>query len=65
MLVVVEVQIALGFLVLSAEDAVGRSELGHDQPAATQVANEAAEDGIGDTGHRCQHRGRSDLNSTN
>ena len=49
------------FLVLGAEHAVGRGELGHDQAAAAQIADEAAEDGIGDARHGREHGGRSDL----
>ena len=55
-LVFVEVEIALGLLVLLAEHAVGRGELGHDQAASAQVADEAAEDGVGDAGHGGEDR---------
>jgi len=50
-LVFVKVKIALGLLILHAEDAVGRRELGHDEAASAEVADEAAEDGVGDAGH--------------
>ena len=36
-------------------------ELGHDEPAAAQVADKAAENGVGDAGHGRQHRRRGDL----
>jgi hypothetical protein len=49
MLVFVEMEIALGLLVLLAEHAVGRSELGHDQTAAAEVADEAPEDRVGNS----------------
>ena len=58
-LVFIEVEIALGLLIFLAEHAVGRGELGHDQAASAQVADEAAEDGVGDAGHgREDGRGR-------
>src|ERR1035441_4457127 len=60
MLVFVEVEIAFGLLVFFAEHAVSRGELGHDQAASAEVANEAAEDGIGDSGHGGQDRGGGD-----
>ena len=41
-------------------DAVRAGELGHDQPAAAQIADEAAEHGVGDAGHGREHRGRGD-----
>src|SRR5260370_20592849 len=63
MLVFVEMQVTFGFLVLLAEHAVGRGELGHDQAAAAQVADEAAEDGVGDAGHGSQDCGWGNLNS--
>src|SRR5206468_9897993 len=50
-LVFVEVKIALGLLVFLAEDAVGRGELGHDESASAQVADEASKDGVGDARH--------------
>ena len=43
-----------------AQDAVSRSELGHDQAASAQVLDEAAEDGVGYAGHGRKHGGRSD-----
>ena len=39
-------------------DAVRAGELGHDQAAAAQVADEAAEHRVGDAGHGRQHGGR-------
>src|SRR5689334_1214944 len=57
MLVFVEMQVALGFLVLGAEDAVGGGDLGHDQPAATEIPDNAAEDGVGDAGHGSEDGG--------
>src|SRR5208283_3552186 len=59
MLVFIKVKVASAD-ALVAQDAVGRSELGHDQPASAQVFDEAAEDGIGDSGHGSQHGGGSD-----
>jgi len=50
-LVFVEVKIALGFFVFGAEDPVGGGEFSHDEAAASEVADEAAEDSIGDSGH--------------
>ncbi len=38
-------------------DAVGAGELGHDQAAAAEIADEAAEDGIGHAGHGREHGG--------
>src|SRR5271156_3352795 len=61
MFVFIEMEVALGLLVLLAEHAIGRGELGHDQPAATQVANEPPEHRIGNAGHRRQHSGRRDV----
>src|SRR6267143_193820 len=58
MLVGIEVQVALGFPVFGAEHAVGRGELGHDQAAAGQVTDKAAEDGVSDTGHGRKDGGR-------
>ena len=38
---------------------MGTGELGHDQSAAALVADQAAEDRVGDSGHGRQHgRGR-------
>ena len=59
MLVLVEMQIALGLLVLRAKHAVGRSELGHDQPASAQVANEASEYRVSNARHGSQDGRRS------
>src|SRR5450432_1583033 len=55
MLIFVEMQIALGLLIFLAEHAVRGGELGHDQPAAVEIADEAAEDGVGNAGHGSQH----------
>jgi len=44
--------------VARGADAMRARELGHDQPAATQVADEAAENRVGDAGHGRQHGGR-------
>ena len=41
-------------------DAVRAGELGHDEPAAALIADEAAEDRVGDARHGRQHRGRRD-----
>ena len=60
MLVFVEMEIALGLLIFLAEDAVGRGELGHDQAASAKVADEAAEDGVGDAGHGGEDGGGGD-----
>ena len=57
MLVFVKMQVALGFLVLGAKYAVGRCELGHDQAAAAEIANESAKDRVGHAGHGSKHRG--------
>src|ERR1700680_5276105 len=51
MLVFVEVQVAFGLLIFLAEYTVGRGELGHDQAASAEVADEAAEDSVGPSGH--------------
>ncbi len=58
MLVFIKVKVALGLLVFGAKHAVGRGELGHDQAAAAQIANEAAKHCIGDPSHGSEHRGR-------
>ena len=42
---------------LEADHAVGTGEFGHDQSAAALVADQAAEHGVGDAGHRCKHGG--------
>ncbi len=62
-LVAIERQVLLGLLVLVADDAVGRGELGHHQTAAAQIADEAAEDGIGDPGHGREHGRRANLDA--
>jgi len=49
-LVFVEVEVASADSLV-AEEAVGGGELGHDQAASAEVFDEAAEDGVGDTGH--------------
>ena len=54
--VFVEVEIALSLLIFFAEHTVSRGELSHDQAASAQVANEAAEDGVGDAGHGGEDR---------
>ena len=61
MLVAVEGEVALGLLVFVADDAVGRGELGHHEAASAEIADEAAEDGVGDAGHGREHRGRTDF----
>jgi len=43
---------------------MGACELRHDQAAATQVANKAPENSIGNAGHRGQHGGWLDANVT-
>src|SRR5690349_14698477 len=58
-------QVALCFLVFFAQDAVGRGELGHDESASAEVADEAAEDGVGDSSHGSEHGGRRDRDSAN
>ncbi len=63
MLVLVEVQVALGFLVFCPKNSVRRSELGHNQPASAQVANEAPKHGISNTRHRSQNGRGSNLNA--
>src|SRR5579863_9587396 len=50
-------QIPLGLLVFLTEDAVGRSELGHDQAASAKVADEAAENGVSHASHGSKDRG--------
>ena len=59
MLVFVEVQVASANALI-AEDAVGGGELGHDQAASAEIFDEAAEDGVGDSGHRGQDGGGRD-----
>src|SRR5207253_11065549 len=44
-------QIALGFFVLGAEDAIRRGELGHDEPASAKITDESPEDGVGYARH--------------
>src|SRR5579871_6146259 len=57
MLIFIKVQVALGFFILGAKHTVGRGELGHDQAASTEIADESPEDGVGDSGHRSKDRG--------
>ena len=64
MLVAVEGEVLLGLLVLVADDAVGRGELGHHQAAAAEVADEAAEDRVGDAGHGRQHGRGTNFDAT-
>ena len=59
-LVFVEVEIALGLLIFLAQNSVGRGELGHDETASAEVADEAAEDGVGDAGHGREDSGWGD-----
>ena len=61
MLVFIKMKIAFGLLVLSAEDAIGRGELGHNQATAGEIANEATEDRVGDARHWGKHGGGSNL----
>ena len=63
MLVAVKGEVALGLLVFVPGDAVGRGELGHHESASAEVADEAAEDGVGDAGHGRKHRGGTDFDS--
>jgi hypothetical protein len=61
MLIFVEMQIALGLLVFGPKYAVRGSELSHDQAASAEVANKAAENGVGNAGHRGEHSSGRDL----
>src|SRR6266851_4772901 len=63
MFVFVEVKVALSLLIFHAEHAVGRGELGHDQAAAAEVADEAAEDRVGNARHGGEDCGGRDLDS--
>ena len=63
MFVFVEVQVAASFFVFGAEDSVGRGELGHDKAAASEIADEAAEDGVGYSGHGGENGGGTDLDA--
>src|SRR5450432_910202 len=56
-------QVTLRLLIFFAQNAVGRSELGHDQPAAVEVADEAAKDRVGDAGHGREDGGGGDGDS--
>jgi len=60
-LVAVESQIALGLLVTVTDDAVGGGELGHHQPASAEIADEAAENGVGNAGHGREDGGGTDF----
>jgi hypothetical protein len=59
--VAVEGEVALGLLVFVADDAVGGGELGHHEAASAEIANEAAEDGVGDSSHGREHGGGTDF----
>src|SRR5580698_4482862 len=61
MLVFIEMKIAFSLLVLLAEHAISRGELGHDQPTSAQVADEPPENRVSNTGHRRQHSCRSNV----
>src|ERR1035441_2240450 len=61
MLVAVKREVALGLLVLVPDDAVGRGELGHHESAAAEITDEAAEDGVGDSGHGRENGGGTDF----
>src|SRR5689334_20894279 len=61
MLVAIEGQVALSFPVFLPQDAVSRGELGHDEAASAEIADETAKDGIGDTGHGREHGGGGDI----
>src|SRR5579872_172555 len=60
MLVLVEMEVALRLLILLAQDAVGRGELGHDEATSAQIADEAPEDSIGDSSHGREDGGGRD-----
>ncbi len=60
-LVAVEGEVALGLLVFVADDAVGGGELGHHEAASAEIADEAAEDGVGDAGHGREDGGGTDF----
>src|ERR1700731_3230195 len=59
MLVLIKVKVASAD-ALVAQNAIGRGELGHDQPASPEVLDEAAKDGVGDSGHGGQDGGGRD-----
>src|SRR5581483_1574175 len=61
MLIFVEMQVALGFLVFRAKYAVRRGELGHNQPAAAKIADESPENGVGHARHRREDCGRRNI----
>jgi hypothetical protein len=50
---------------LVAHHSVGRGELGHDQPASTEVFDEAAENGVGHAGHGCEDGCGRDADAAN
>src|SRR6202035_2759277 len=54
MLVLIEMQIALALLIFRPKHPVGRGELGHDQAASAEIANEAPKHGVRDARHRSQ-----------
>jgi len=58
-LVFVKVKIASADALI-AKHSVGRGELGHDQAASAEVLDEAAEDGVGDSGHGGEDGGGRD-----
>ena len=55
MLVFIEMKIALRLLIFLSKHPVGRSELGHDQPASAKVSDKAPEDSVGDASHGREH----------
>ncbi len=65
MLVLVEMQVALRFLVFCPKDAIGRSELGHDQAASPEVANETPKHSVGNARHRGKDGRWGDLEIAN
>src|SRR6185312_1616507 len=65
MLVLVEMQIALGLLVFFAKNAIGGSELGHDEPASAKISDEPAENRVGNPGHGSENGGGSNLHAAN
>ena len=65
MLVFVEMEISLGLLVFSAQHAIGGRELGHDQAASAEIADEAAEDRIRNARHGREHGCGSNIHGSN
>src|SRR5579885_2767108 len=53
-------EIALGLLILLAQNPVGRGEFSHDEAASAKVANKTAEDRVSDTSHWCENSGGRD-----